>query len=271
MLSGFVISFLPRNKHLLISGLQSPSTVILEPKKTKSLTVSNVPPCICQELMGPDAMILVFWMLSFKTAFSLCSFTFIKRLFSSSLLSAIGVVSSAYLSLLIFLLAILGYQATPQSPKSTKTCWCGFPGGAVLNNMLANARDAGSVSGSERFSWSRKAQPTPVFLLGEVSWTEEPGRLQSMGSQRVGHHWVTGHSQNAPVDSASLKDTFPRLAASFDANRGVILSTLKPLNFTPIFKLWLLRHFWNRLEKSLKVKVKLLNRVRLFATPWTVA
>ena len=57
--------------------------------------------------MGPDAMILVFWMLSFKTTFSLSSFTFIKRLFSSSSLSVIRVVSSAYLRLLTFSLAIL--------------------------------------------------------------------------------------------------------------------------------------------------------------------
>ena len=57
--------------------------------------------------MGLDAMILVFWMLSFKPDFSLSSFTFIKRLFSSSLLSAIRVVSSVYLRLLIFLLATL--------------------------------------------------------------------------------------------------------------------------------------------------------------------
>ena len=57
--------------------------------------------------MGPDAMILVFWMLSFKPTFTLCSFTFIKRLFSSSSRSAIRVVSSSYLRLLIFLLAIL--------------------------------------------------------------------------------------------------------------------------------------------------------------------
>ena len=57
--------------------------------------------------MGLDAMILVFWMLSFKPAFLLFSFTFIKRLFSSSLLSAIRVVSSAYLRLWIFLPAVL--------------------------------------------------------------------------------------------------------------------------------------------------------------------
>ena len=60
---------------------------------------------ICHEVMGLVAMILVFWMLSFKPVFSLSSFTFIKILFSSSLLSAISAVSSAYLSLLIFLLA----------------------------------------------------------------------------------------------------------------------------------------------------------------------
>ena len=59
------------------------------------------------ELMGPEAMILVFWMLSFKPAFSLSSFTIIKGLFSFSLLSAIRVVSSAYLRLLTFLLAVL--------------------------------------------------------------------------------------------------------------------------------------------------------------------
>ena len=59
------------------------------------------------ELMGPDAMILVLWMLSFKSTFSLSSFTFIKRLFSYSSLSAIGVVSSVYLRLLIFPPAIL--------------------------------------------------------------------------------------------------------------------------------------------------------------------
>ena len=58
------------------------------------------------ELMGPDAMILVFWMLSFKSAFSLSSFTLIKRLFHSSSFSAVRVVSSAYLRLLIFPLAI---------------------------------------------------------------------------------------------------------------------------------------------------------------------
>ena len=59
MLSRLVIAFLPRSKSLLISWLQSPSAVILEPKKIKSVAVSSVSPSICHEEMGPDAMILV--------------------------------------------------------------------------------------------------------------------------------------------------------------------------------------------------------------------
>ena len=60
MLSRLAIAFLSRSKHVLISWLQSPSTVILEPKKIKSLTVSIISPSICHEVMGPHAMILVF-------------------------------------------------------------------------------------------------------------------------------------------------------------------------------------------------------------------
>ena len=69
MLSRLVITFLPRSKRLFISWLQSPSAVILEPPKIKSDTVSTVSPSIFQEVMELDAMILVFWMLSFKPAF----------------------------------------------------------------------------------------------------------------------------------------------------------------------------------------------------------
>ena len=79
MLSRLVIDFLPRNKHLLISWLQLSSAVILEPPKIKSLTVSIVSPSVFHEVMGLDAMILVFWMLNFKPNFSLSSFTFIQR------------------------------------------------------------------------------------------------------------------------------------------------------------------------------------------------
>ena len=106
ILSRFVIAFLSRNKRLFISWLQSPSTVILEPKKIKSVTVSTFPPSICHEVMRPDAMILVFWMFSFKPAFY-SSLSPSSRHSSSSSLSTIRVVSSAYLRLLIFLPAIL--------------------------------------------------------------------------------------------------------------------------------------------------------------------
>jgi len=60
MVSRLVIVFIPRSKHLLILWLQSPSTMILEPKKIKSVTVSILSPLICHEVMGPDAMVLVF-------------------------------------------------------------------------------------------------------------------------------------------------------------------------------------------------------------------
>ena len=75
MLSRVAITFLPRTKGLLILWLKSPSAVILEPPKIKSATVSTVSPSICHEVMGPDAMLLFFWMLSFKPTFSLSSFT----------------------------------------------------------------------------------------------------------------------------------------------------------------------------------------------------
>ena len=60
MLSSLIIAFLPRSQHVLVSGLQSPSAVILKPKKRKSVTISIAYPSVCHEVMGPDAMTLVF-------------------------------------------------------------------------------------------------------------------------------------------------------------------------------------------------------------------
>ena len=114
-LSRFIVAFLPRSKGLLISWLQSLSAVTLESKKIVCHCF-YFSPSICHEVMGLDAMILAFWMLSFKPTFALSSFTFIKRLFSSSLLSAIRVVSSAYLRLLIFLPAVSFPAYTSSSP-----------------------------------------------------------------------------------------------------------------------------------------------------------
>ena len=113
MLSRMVRTFLSRSEHLLISWLQPPSTMILEPKKIKSVTVSIFSPSICHKVMGPDARILIFSVLSLKPTFSLSSF---KGLFSSTSLSAVRVVLSAYLRLLIFFPAIFFFKINFSDP-----------------------------------------------------------------------------------------------------------------------------------------------------------
>ena len=106
MLSRFVLTFLPISKHLLISWLQSPSAVILRPRN-KVCHCFHCFPIDLHEMMGLDTMILIFWKLNLKPAFSVSSFTFIERPFSYSLLSVMMVVSSSYLRLLIYLPTIL--------------------------------------------------------------------------------------------------------------------------------------------------------------------
>ena len=107
-LSRFFTNFLPRSKHLLISWMQSPPTVISESKKISLSLFPLFPLLFAMKWWDQMPCSSVFeWMLSFKPAFSLSSFTFIKRFFSSSLLSTISLLSSAYLRSLIFLPAIL--------------------------------------------------------------------------------------------------------------------------------------------------------------------
>ena len=106
MLSRLVIAFLPRSKHLLITWLQSPSVVILDPPKKKVCHCFHCFPIYLPWSDGTRCHDLSFLNVELKPTFSLSSFTFIKRLFSSSL-SAIRMVSSAYLRLLIFLLTVL--------------------------------------------------------------------------------------------------------------------------------------------------------------------
>ena len=154
MLSRLVVTFLPRS--VLISWLQSPSSVILEPRKIKSDTVY---PYICHEVMGPDAMILVFWMLSFKPTFSLSSFTFIKRLFSSSALSAVRVVSPAYLSLLIFRPAILIPACASSSPVFFKM---------YSAHKLNKQGDSTQPWGTPFPIWNQSVVPCPVLIV--ASW-----------------------------------------------------------------------------------------------------
>ena len=124
-----VIAFLPRIKHLLIPCLQSPSAVVLESKNIKSLTVSIESPSICQEDHMPWSQFSECWVLS--QIFH--SFTFIKRIFSSSSISAIRVISSAYLRLLIFLPAIL-FQACASSSLAFPIMYSAYE----LNNQGDN-------------------------------------------------------------------------------------------------------------------------------------
>ena len=74
MLSRFFIAFIPSSKYLLILWLQSLSTVILKPNKIKSFTVCNFSPSVCHYVMGPDAMVLIFWKLSFWASFYILLF-----------------------------------------------------------------------------------------------------------------------------------------------------------------------------------------------------
>ena len=103
-LTTFVIALPPRGKHLIFMAAVA---VYAQPNKIKSVSTSTFSLSFCYELMRLDVMILVFWMLNFKPLFSFSFFILTNSLFSSSSFSAIRMVSSAYLRLLVFLLAIL--------------------------------------------------------------------------------------------------------------------------------------------------------------------
>ena len=172
MLSRLIISFLPRSKRLLISWLQSTICSDLGAPQNKISHCFHCIPSICHEVMGLDAMSLVFWMLSFKPTFSLSTFTFIKRLFSSSSLSAIRVVSSAYLRLLIFLLAIYIPACASSSPVFLM----------MYSVCKLNKQSDNIYPWHTHFSiWKQSAFPCPVltfaswpayrFLKRQVRWS----------------------------------------------------------------------------------------------------
>ena len=142
--------------------------------KIKSITISSVSPSICYKVIRIDAMIFIFWMLSFKPTLPLFSFTFIKRLFSSSL-SAIRVVSSVYLRLLLFLLEILNPACTSSSPA-----FCMMFSVQKLNKQGDNVQP-----GCTPFPiWNQSVVPCPVltvaswpgyrFLRRKVRWAGVP-------------------------------------------------------------------------------------------------
>ena len=172
-------------------------SVILEPKKIKSVIVYDFFPFYCHEVMGPDAMIIVYWMLSFKPAFSLSSFTLSKRLFGSSSISAITVVLSAYLRLLIYFPAILIPVCESSSPtfhmmysvcKSNKQGnniqpWqTPFP---ILNQSVVPC-----------LALTVAFWPTYWFLRRQVKWSDIPISLRTFHSllwstQRLSHsQWI---------------------------------------------------------------------------------
>ena len=193
MLSRFVIAFLPKGKHLLISWLQSPPAVILEHKKIKSVTVSIVSPSICHEVMQLDAMILVSWMSSFKPTFSLSSFTFIKRLFSSSSLSAVRVVSSAYLRLLIFLPAVLISACASSSPAF----------GMMHSAYKLNKQGENIQPWHTPFLiWNQSVVPCPVLTV--ASWSAYRFLRSQVRWSRIPISWSIFHSLLWSTQSKAL-------------------------------------------------------------------
>ena len=146
--------------------------------------------------MGPNAMILVFWMLSFKPTFSLSSFTFIKRFFSSSSLSVIRVVSSAHLKLLIFLLAILNPTCA-----SSSLAFCTFFGIGMKTDLFQSWGhcwvfqicwhvECSTLTASSFRIWNSSAGiPSPPLTLFVLM-------LPSVNFLNVSHHvkWWAGWS-----------------------------------------------------------------------------
>ena len=147
MLSMFVIAFLPRSKCLLISWLHSPSALILKPKKIKSAIVYIFLPFYSPWNDGTWSYDLSFWMLSFKPAFSLSPFTFLKRLFCSCSISAIRVVSSAYLRLLIFLPTVLipAYDSSCPAFHILRTPWTVWKGKLTILQIFKKVQKRKTV------------------------------------------------------------------------------------------------------------------------------
>ena len=162
-----------------------------EPQENKVChCFSIVSPTICHEVMGPDAMIFIFWMMSFKPAFPTLLFHFIKRVFSSSQRWDNFVVAF-YVFFLARLFPPLLTELTPPHTQyliscitSSQTLWPFklLAWSLCWDDLLEKAMATYSSILAWRIPWRR------------IPWTEEPGGLQSMGSQRVRHDWMTNHT-----------------------------------------------------------------------------
>ena len=176
-LSRLFIAFLPRSKHLLISWLQSPFAVILEPKKIKSATVSTVSPSICHEVIGLDAMIFVFWMLSFKPNFSRCSFTFIKKLSAA---------------------AAKSLQSCPTLCDPIDSSPSGSPIPGILQ---ARTLEWVAISFSNAWKWKVKVKSLSHIRLPASPWTAAHQAPPSLGFSRQ-EYW-SGVSLPSPKKLSS--------------------------------------------------------------------
>ena len=147
-------------------------------------------PPICHEVMGLEVIILIFWRLRFTPAFSLSFLTLIKKLFSSSSLSTIWMISFAYLRSLVFLLAIFIPACDSSSPAFHIMYYAygGFPSGSVVKNLPAmhepQKMQVWSLGWEELLEEGMTTHSS--ILAWRIPWTEERGGLQSIGSQRVG-------------------------------------------------------------------------------------
>ena len=165
MLSRLVIAILPKSRHLLILWLQSPSTVILEPKKMKSVTVSIVSPSVCHEVMGPDAMILVFLILSFKPAFSF--FHLHQEALWFLFTFCHWSVSSTYPRMLIFLLAVL-IPACDSSSPALRMTYSAQAHVGVLFPVLSSVSSESFLSGF--LLWSLSLISEALLQMPGVYW-----------------------------------------------------------------------------------------------------
>ena len=193
MLSRLVTAFLPRRKHLLISWLQSPSAVILGSKEIKSVTASIVSPSICHEMMGLDAMILVWmWELNYKESWTQKNWCFWTVVLEKTLESPLDCKESK-----------------PVHPKGDQS-WV-FIGRTAAeaetpilwpphakSQLIGKDPDGGRVWGQEKGTIEDEMAGWHHQLDGHVwvnsrNWwlTGRPGMLRFMGSQRVRHDWAT--------------------------------------------------------------------------------
>ena len=188
--SRFVRDFFSRSKHLLISRLQSHYAVVLEPKKKKICHCSYFSPSVCHEVMRPDEMILVFWMLSFKPAFSFSSFTLIK----SSLVVPLHFLPLEWCHLYIWGCCYFSQHSWFQlviHPAQHFTWWSlhmGFPGDSVVKNLPAMQETWLRSLGCE-VPLEKEMATHSSILAWRIPWREETGR------QRIGHDLATKQQQ----------------------------------------------------------------------------